>query len=386
MKKILKGMLDSLHQDPQRSEEDIYTIENKENQDYWLQITLHKINAYYPFADNPDKKLKELGVKLSSAIKIAEWQAESFITLDYKSNDIDGVIKFLISYMEKALNFSGEVDNWDIQVEKGDSNFEDEIDVEPIEESDIPYEWYLSGWEWSQSENKWITQPVLTVNGEDFTFGTRQEYIDKMKSTGINDENFLTSIDIFQNSVNNYPEVIKRTIFSKISFIAIITFLAASTTLLIINIFWMDMDEFRSMLPANCFESDFFILLVIIGTIYVIYKVGFKDYTPVFKSEGKTYVSYDMTDQIGAGCMTLLSPVLEGGLIALIPYYILYLILVLISNVYVLTVLALGIFLLIIWVLFRTRPKYSRKKETIWLILWLLGSYVILNLSYNFLI
>ena len=112
MKKILKGMLDSLHQDPQRSEEDIYTIENKENQDYWLQITLHKINAYYPFADNPDKKLKELGVKLSSAIKIAEWQAESFITLDYKSNDIDGVIKFLISYMEKALNFSGEVDNW----------------------------------------------------------------------------------------------------------------------------------------------------------------------------------------------------------------------------------------------------------------------------------
>ena len=93
-----------------------------------------------------------------------------------------------------------------------------------------------------------------------------------------------------------------------------------------------------------------------------------------------------MTDQVGAGLMTFLSPVFSGAAIALIPYYVLYWLIGVISkaNAFILSVIIICVFALVIWRFLKSRPKFSRKKEVIWIIVWGVITFIILRLTLGF--
>jgi hypothetical protein len=57
--------------------------------------------------------------------------------------------------------------------------------------------WNLSSWQ--MGSNGWATQPVLTIDGQNYTFATPQEYIDKMQ--GLQGANASTFIGQFQSAL-----------------------------------------------------------------------------------------------------------------------------------------------------------------------------------------
>ena len=62
--------------------------------------------------------------------------------------------------------------------------------TQPTQPTQSAPTWNLSSW--NASGGKFTTQPVLTINGQDFTFNTPQEYIDKMQSAGLTGGNVST--------------------------------------------------------------------------------------------------------------------------------------------------------------------------------------------------
>jgi len=370
----LNAIFDDLHKESKELHDKTYTIENILEQEYWLQITPESINAFYPFTETPLDKLQEIDITAHSEIIITDWKANQYVTFRYENNDIKKVVGFVQSYLDKVLKYNKDSDKWKQIVEST--------------EKDIPIvsEWAITAWDWNSKKYIWIKKPILTINGEEFSYKTRQEYIDKMSSYNLSDENFLSCIAEFKDSIERNPEILPKNTFSKIGIYSIIAGLSIVAILFIVISHNVKPDELREIIPANCLESTFFWILLAAGTIYSIFSGGFTDYTPVIKSGGKTSVSYDMTDQVGAGLMTFLSPVFSGAAIALIPYYVLYWLIGVISkaNAFILSVIIICVFALVIWRFLKSRPKFSRKKEVIWIIVWGVITFIILRLTLGF--
>lgn len=370
----LKAIFDNLLTGSKELQDKMYTIENTIEQEYWLQITPESINAFYPFTETPLDKLQEIDIAAHSEIVITDWKANQYVTFTYEKNDIKKVVGFVQSYLVKVLKYDKNSDNWKL--------------TEETAEKDVPIvsEWAITAWNWNSKKYDWIKKPILTINGEQFSYKTRQEYIDKMSSYNLSDENFLSSIAEFKDSVEKNPEILPKNTFSKIGIYSIIAGLSIIAVLFIVVVHNVKPDELREIIPVNCLESTFFWILLVAGTVYSIFSGGFTDYTPVIKSGGKTSVSYDMTDQVGAGLMTFLSPVISGAAIALIPYYILYWLIGVISktNVFILSIIIICVFALVIWRFLKSRPKFSRKREVIWIIVWGVITFIILRLTLGF--
>jgi hypothetical protein len=142
----------------------------------------------------------------------------------------------------------------------------------------------------------------------------------KLNKTEMENDSIGISSDPLPNSGEKL--LLKKTVFSYIGIALVSLLFTATAFVLFMDTYHLDTTE--NILPKDCFKSNFFWFLLIVGTIIAIVKVGFTSYRPLFKgSDGKIYESLDMGDQMGSGILTLLSPVLVGALVALIPYYLL---------------------------------------------------------------
>jgi hypothetical protein len=174
--------------------------------------------------------------------------------------------------------------------------------------------------------------------------------------------------DTLEGSGEKVP--LKKSIFTYISIGIVSLLFTASAAIMFMDIYYMKSTE--TVLPVNCMQSNFFWFLLIAGTIIAIFSVGFQEHRPLYKgSDGKIYESMDITDQMGSGLLTFLSPVLVGAIIALVPYYLLYWLFNLAaSNVFILVAIMAVSLALVVLVFLYTKPKFSRTREVVWAILW----------------
>lgn len=87
----------------------------------------------------------------------------------------------------------------------------------------------------------------------------------------------------------------------------------------------LGIDTTGNILPKQFYQSGFFWVLAVVASFGVLAREGFADIRIGSKSSsGKFRESMDMTDQMGAGCMSMLQPFAVGAGLALIPYYLLY--------------------------------------------------------------
>jgi len=176
--------------------------------------------------------------------------------------------------------------------------------------------------------------------------------------------------DNVNSSLNGNKQRTKKSIFTYIGILLVSFLLVRIAVLLFMELYYME--EGTIILPADCMRSDFFWFLLLVGTVIAIFTVGFTGYKPMIeRSDGTVSESMDMTDQMGAGFLTILSPFFMGAGIALIPYYLLYWLLnTAVENIYVLiAIIAIPLALLLLTFL-STRPKFSRTKEVFWIVLW----------------
>lgn len=87
----------------------------------------------------------------------------------------------------------------------------------------------------------------------------------------------------------------------------------------------LGMDNSGNILPKQFYQSGFYWVIAVIASIGVLSREGFGNFKIGSKdSSGRFRESMDMTDQVGAGCMSMAQPFAVGAGLALIPYYILF--------------------------------------------------------------
>ncbi len=108
-------------------------------------------------------------------------------------------------------------------------------------------------------------------------------------------------------------------------FFSVLTSVLILTIALIFITSALGIDTSGNILSVQFWNSGFFYFLAVIGTLIVFAKGGITNFVIGHKDSSGTFrESMDMTDQLGAGCASLLSPVAGGAVLALIPYYLLY--------------------------------------------------------------
>lgn len=77
------------------------TFEVEDDQDKWLQVVDHTINAAYPYADNPEQRLKALPGVLG--LSITGWEAQKFATFELPEWDVTSLAGWIDAYFVAVL-------------------------------------------------------------------------------------------------------------------------------------------------------------------------------------------------------------------------------------------------------------------------------------------
>lgn len=77
------------------------TLEAEGDQEKWLQVVDHSINAAYPHADAPEPRMKALPEV--SGLKITGWEAEKFVTLEFPDRDARSIAEWIDAYFIAVL-------------------------------------------------------------------------------------------------------------------------------------------------------------------------------------------------------------------------------------------------------------------------------------------
>jgi hypothetical protein len=116
---LIKELLEKAIFEATAHQDDAYfiTIQNSAEKQNWLQITGDSINTYYPFPENPEVKIPELGLPVYDGFKVSLWEAELFLTVSHAAKDLDAIVAFIEAYLVTVLGYDAANPAWEVSYE-----------------------------------------------------------------------------------------------------------------------------------------------------------------------------------------------------------------------------------------------------------------------------
>jgi hypothetical protein len=73
------------------------TLEVEGDSERWMQVVDRTVNAAYPHSDNPEERVRRLGLPLLSA-KLVGWEAGKFATFEFAELEVNVVAEWIDAY------------------------------------------------------------------------------------------------------------------------------------------------------------------------------------------------------------------------------------------------------------------------------------------------
>lgn len=94
----------AIHAAEQGNRDFCITIQAKDDETRWVQLTWDCINAAYPFSDEPLGQLGKLGIMLSPEIHLLDWKSGTYATFAHPAKELGQIAKFVLEYLQKVLD------------------------------------------------------------------------------------------------------------------------------------------------------------------------------------------------------------------------------------------------------------------------------------------